>query len=271
MAAKDKQQQAADLLKLFKGDLEATLAAVRLADSKSKQKKSKKSFVAKDAPVIIDIKNITKQYKLGRQKVEALKGVSLKVQAGEFVALTGPSGSGKSTLLQLIGGLDRPSDGLVTVNNKNISKLSDRQLSIFRNQTIGFVFQFFYLQPFLKLQTNIEVPAMFARTKSKLRSPRAVELADAVGLTDRVKHLPKELSGGQMQRAAIARALQNEPKIILADEPTGNLDSVNSKAIIDLFEQVREQFGATIVVVTHDPAVAARADREIKLVDGVVA
>lgn len=253
-------------LALFDNDIDAAMAALRESATTSSIPKPKK--IINNNPVVVSVENLTKQYKLGRQKVEALKGVSLEIKEGEFVALTGASGSGKSTLLQLIGGLDKPSGGRLMVDGHDISRLSDRKLSLFRNRTVGFVFQFFYLQPFLSVKTNLEVPAMFARTKRSARGPRATELAEAVGLSDRLKHKPKELSGGQLQRAAIARALENSPKIILADEPTGNLDSVNGSAIIDLFEQVRRDYGTTIVVVTHDPKIAARADREISLKDG---
>lgn len=220
--------------------------------------------------IVIDLKDVTKLYKVGRQKITALAGVSLQVRQGEFVALTGASGSGKSTLLQLIGGLDKPSEGTVMVDGSDLKKMRDGKLSKFRNQTIGFVFQFFYLQPFLRVGTNLEVPAMFARTKRSVRRQTALKLAESVGISDRLAHLPRELSGGQMQRAAIARALLNHPKVLLADEPTGNLDSTNSQAIIELFEAVRKEFGTTIIIVTHDAAIAARADREICLKDGAV-
>ena len=220
--------------------------------------------------LLLSVQELTKSYKVGRQKVEALKGVSLDVYEGEFIALTGSSGSGKSTLLQLMGGLDKPTSGSVTVDGVVLTKMSDRKLSEFRGRTIGFVFQFFYLQPFLKLGRNLEVAGMFARSKRHDRKDRISELATAVSLADRVDHLPKELSGGQMQRAAIARALFNNPKIILADEPTGNLDSANSQAIIELFEKIRTEFGTTIVIVTHDKEIARRADREIQLRDGVI-
>lgn len=221
--------------------------------------------------VIIQLEDVKKEYKLGKQRLQALSGVSLQVRSGEFVALTGASGSGKSTLLQLIGGLDKPTEGEVIVAGVSLRKMRDGKLSEFRNRTIGFVFQFFYLQPFLRVSTNLEVPGMFARTKRSERREAAAKLAEAVGLSDRVHHLPRELSGGQMQRAAIARALLNRPKVLLADEPTGNLDSVNGAAIIELFETIRKDFGTTIIVVTHDPAIAARADREIRLRDGRIA
>jgi len=254
-------------LKLFGGDLDAAVAALRDATTTTYRKRTPKAT----GPVVVRTENLRKSYKVGKQHVEALQGVSLEIRQGEFVAFTGPSGSGKSTLLQLIGGLDKPSEGRVVVDEHDLTKLSDRALSSFRNKTIGFVFQFFYLQPFLNLETNLAMPAIFARTSRKERNTSASTLAEAVGLADRLKHLPKELSGGQMQRAAIARALLNKPKLILADEPTGNLDSVNGGAIVDLFEKVREEFGTTIVVVTHDPKVAARADREITLKDGRIA
>jgi ABC-type lipoprotein export system ATPase subunit len=254
------------ILEKYDGNLSKIIEALEKLHVSTKKKETQVA----SGPVVVKLENASKTYKIGREKVQALQGVSLEIHQGEYVALTGPSGSGKSTLLQLIGALDKPTDGLVIVNEQNISKLSDRKLSIFRNKTIGFVFQFFYLQPFLSVKTNLEVPAMFARTKRRLRQKTADELAEKVALTDRMAHLPNELSGGQMQRAAIARALMNNPKIILADEPTGNLDRKNAFAIMDLFDSVREQFGTTIIVVTHDNGLAASADREIRLQDGKV-
>lgn len=266
MAGKSAGSLEQQLLDKYDGDISKLLEVLeKLSVSGKKSKRSKAT-----GPTVIALTDVTKSYKVGRQKVEALHGVSLEIRQGEYVALTGPSGSGKSTLLQLVGALDKPTDGTVVVNDQNIAKLSDRKLAIFRNKTIGFVFQFFYLQPFLTLKTNLEVPSMFARTRRSQRQARADELAERVSLSDRLKHLPNELSGGQMQRAAIARALMNNPKIILADEPTGNLDRKNAFAIMDLFDTVREQFGTTIIVVTHDSGLAARADREIRLRDGKV-
>jgi ABC-type lipoprotein export system ATPase subunit len=254
-------------LKLFNNDLDAAVESLRLA-AKEAAKSTKKAVVPADAPVVVEAQAVTKTYKLGSERITALDNIDLTIQQGEFVAITGESGSGKSTLLQLIGGLDKPSDGKIIVDGHDIKKLSDRKLSIFRNRSIGFVFQFFYLQPFLNTQVNLEVPGMFARTSTDKRHKSSQELAEAVGLADRLRHLPKELSGGQMQRAAIARALLNRPKVLLADEPTGNLDQANSRAIIDLFEAVRKKYGTTVVIVTHDRNIAARADREISLRDG---
>lgn len=225
---------------------------------------------ASEAEFIIKIENVVKSYKVKDQVVVALNDLSLEIREGEFVVLNGPSGSGKSTLLQLLGGLDRPTSGNIMVDNINTSKLSDRMLSEFRARTIGFVFQSFYLQPFLRLAKNVEVPGMFAHLNRRERKKRVQELADLVGLSDRLQHFPKELSGGQIQRAAIIRALINQPKIILADEPTGNLDSQNGMAIIELLEDIRNKLGTTIIVATHDPVIAGRADRVITMKDGAI-
>lgn len=268
----DSQRQSIqDLLRSFEGDAAKAVYGLReyMANDRRKIMPAKQS-IRRSEEVIISVKNVKKSYKIGRQKVDAVSDVSLSIHKGEFIALTGASGSGKSTLLQLIGGLDKPTDGEITVDGTNLGKMNDRKLSKFRNETIGFVFQFFYLQPFLRVQKNIEVPAMFAGTKRSERQPLVEKISKSVGLSDRLAHLPKELSGGQMQRVAIARALLNNPKILLADEPTGNLDSSNSAAIIELFEKVRDEFGTTIIIVTHDPAIARRADREITLKDGKI-
>ncbi len=257
-------QQAKRFLASF-DNLESAIDTLRQAANETRKPRRKAT-----GPVLVAAEHLTKRYKVGKQHIEALQDVSIEIRQGEFVAFTGPSGSGKSTLLQLIGGLDKPSEGTVLIDGQDLTKLNDRALSTFRNKTIGFVFQFFYLQPFLNLKVNLTVPAIFARTNRKERGTAAEQLAESVGLADRLTHLPKEMSGGQMQRAAIARALLNKPKLILADEPTGNLDSTNGAAIVELFEKVRKEFGTTIVVVTHDPKVALRADREIVLKDGKV-
>lgn len=219
-------------------------------------------------PIAIRATNVIKKYKVGKQIIRAIDDVSVDIHEGEFVALVGPSGSGKSTLLHLLGGLDKPTSGEIVVGGKNVSSMNDRQLSKFRNQTIGFVFQSFYLQPFLTLRRNIEVASMPQRMGRAERKLRIESLARQVGLYDRLSHRPHELSGGQIQRAAIARALLNRPSIILADEPTGNLDSVNSRDIISLFQQIRGQYHTTIIIATHDNEIAAQADRVIALKDG---
>ncbi|HTH72426.1 MAG TPA: ABC transporter ATP-binding protein [Candidatus Pristimantibacillus sp.] len=258
-------RRAQTFLKAFDGDIEAAVAALQEAASGRPARAARRVATG---PVLVKAEHLSKTYKVGKQQVAALHDVSVEIREGEFVAFTGPSGSGKSTLLQLIGGLDKPSGGSIVIDGRDLTKLSDRKLSEFRGQAIGFVFQFFYLQPFLNLKTNLIVPGIFARSDRKARDAEAEKLAGAVGLGDRLMHLPKELSGGQMQRAAIARALLNKPKLILADEPTGNLDSANGQAIVELFEKVRNEFGTTVIVVTHDPKVAAHADREVVLKDG---
>lgn len=256
-------------LKAAQADLELVYKNLKVSDMSDLNFKTS-AWVKPDGEALIQVQDLSKIYKNGREKLIAVNRVNLEIWPGEIVALTGTSGSGKSTLLHMLGGLDKPSSGSIVVDGQEIAKLSDRKLSIFRNQTIGFVFQFFYMQPFLTLAENIAVPSLVRKMSVHARKERVFELAKQVGLADRLKHLPKELSGGQMQRAAIARALFNAPKIILADEPTGNLDSANSQAVIDLFKQIRRDFKTTIIIVTHDRALAAQADREIRMKDGEI-
>jgi putative ABC transport system ATP-binding protein len=260
-ASKD---QIKEFLKLF----DSPDSAIQALQSYHQPIKPTRRSGASRGAVILKVEQVTKQYRRGKQTVSALEGVSLEVHAGEFVALTGASGSGKSTLLQLMGGLDKPTLGRITIADTDVNELKDEALSEFRNRTVGFVFQFFYLQPFLSVAKNIEVPGMFAHNDRPSRLARIHELLDTVGLADQAQQLPKQLSGGQIQRAAVARALLNNPKILLADEPTGNLDSKNSAAIIELFKRIRRDFGTTIVIVTHNPDIAAQADTEIRLHDG---
>lgn len=222
-----------------------------------------------DTPAI-QLKYVSKTYRVGKQTLPVLKNISLTINRGEVVAITGASGSGKSTLLHIIGGLDRPTTGEVIVDGLNIAKLSDRKLSNFRNRTLGFVFQSFYLQPFLNLWQNIALAAAPRRTRWSVAAKRAKELANEMGLGEYLKHKPRELSGGQIQRAAIARALMNEPRVILADEPTGNLDSANSQSVITLLKSIRDKTGATVVIITHDDGIASQADRILTLRDGVL-
>lgn len=219
---------------------------------------------------LITTKSLTKRYRVGGHDLLATDNVSITINQGEFVAIIGESGSGKSTLLQLLGGLDKPTSGSVTIGGVDITNLSDGRLSKFRSQTIGFVFQSFYLQPFLTLRRNIEVAAMPSRMKRDTRRARTDRLAEQVGLADRLDYYPCQLSGGQIQRAAIARALFNKPPILLADEPTGNLDSQNSRGIIALFRQICDEWGTTVVVVTHSREVAMVADRVVTVKDGAI-
>jgi ABC-type lipoprotein export system ATPase subunit len=259
-------------LKRFNDDTDAAIAAIR-QHARAKRSFSASPRISASRPVgktLVSVRSLGKKYKVGRHTVQALTNVTCEVHEGEFLVITAPSGSGKSTLLQLMGGLDKPTNGSVTVDGVDLSSLSDSRLSEFRSHTIGFVFQFFYLQPFLSLERNLELPGIFAHTKRQERQARAKELAATVGIGDKLGYLPKELSGGQIQRAAIIRALLNSPKIILADEPTGNLDRANSVGIIDLFEQIRQTLGTAIVIATHDTAIAERADRVISLQDGAI-
>lgn len=265
---KEKRRLIRQILGYYKGNVEQAITDVNREYNLVMSSLRAKYVPPEGAKPILVVENLVRKYKNGKEKIAAVDDVSFKVYEKEIMALTGASGSGKSTLLHLIGGLDKPTSGKVIVDGTDIAKLSDGKLSKFRNQTVGFVFQFFYLQPFLSLAQNIGVPAMVRKGSAKARRERGLELAEAVGLKERMKHLPKELSGGQMQRAAIARALFNEPKILIADEPTGNLDSKNSMMILELFHKVREQFGTTIIIVTHDEKIARMADRRLVMSDG---
>ena len=255
-------------LRLFDRPTDAIQAIRNHLESAKLRALKKQNAPDANAPVVVSTRNLYRSYRIGKRPVDVLRDVSLDVRQGEFIALTGPSGSGKSTLLQIIGGLDKPTSGEVLIDNTDLAKFTDSELSQFRNQTIGFVFQFFYLQPFLNVRQNIEVPGMFVGSKRKARHASTEKVAKAVGLEDHLLHMPSELSGGQMQRVAIARALLNQPKILLADEPTGNLDSKTSEMMIDLFEKIRQEFNTTIIVVTHDNYIARQADREIRIIDG---
>jgi len=216
---------------------------------------------------VIRISQMIKDYDLGKIKVRALCGVDLNIRKGEFVAIMGPSGSGKSTLMHIIGCLDRPSYGDYFLDEQLVSALPKSELSQIRNKKIGFVFQSFNLLPHLNIQKNVELPLMYSGMSVRKRSQKAIEILASVGLEDRLRHKPSELSGGQRQRVAIARAIVNEPSILLADEPTGNLDSQSGGDILEIFNKLH-QAGNTVIMVTHDSAVAARADRVIRIMDG---
>jgi len=218
-------------------------------------------------PPHIRISSLRKTYKLGQQLVHALNGVDLAINAGEFVAVMGPSGSGKSTLLYMLGGLDRATEGTIEVGERSIAHLDEDALAHYRRSHIGFVFQSFNLIPTMTAQENVAYPTRFAGVSRMQRDERARELLDLVGLGDRLHHRPTELSGGQQQRVAIARALVNDPHIVLADEPTGNLDTTSGAEIMELLSRLNHQ-GRTVVIVTHDPRGAQYADRTVHLLDG---
>jgi len=216
---------------------------------------------------LIELKNVTRTYHLGDEVLNALDNVSFSVQAGEFIAITGPSGSGKSTLANIIGGLDRPTGGSVVVDGDDLSHVSDRKLSDYRNSHVGFVFQSFNLQGTQTALENVTLPLIFARMHAKERKARATECLQAVGLGDRLKHKPGQLSGGQRQRVAIARALATKPRIIIADEPTGNLDSARGEEIMHLLKELNKQ-GITLIIITHDMNIARQSGRTIQIKDG---
>ncbi len=221
------------------------------------------------ATAILDLRQIEKRYGTAQNPVPVLNGVSLRVDAGEYVAIVGPSGSGKSTLLNILGCLDRPTSGAYFLAGDDVARMDDKSLSRIRNTRIGFIFQSFHLVPHLTVVENVEMPLFYARVPKAARRKKAHELIERIGLSHRVKHLPNELSGGESQRTAIARALTTEPALLLADEPTGNLDTANSKAILELMRELHAT-GRTIVMITHDKEIAANAPRRIALRDGLV-
>lgn len=217
---------------------------------------------------IIKLENIQRQYKNGQLKVTALDNINLSIEEKDFVSIMGPSGSGKSTLLNIIGCLDRPTSGSYELAGQQVEKLSDNRLAEIRNEFIGFVFQSFHLLTDLDAQANVELPLIYRGVGSKQRRQRAEKALEAVGLAERRKHMPSQLSGGEQQRVAIARALVGEPAVILADEPTGALDSKTSKTIMQIFQRLNREQGLTIVQVTHEYKIACHSNRVVHLLDG---
>ena len=219
---------------------------------------------------LLSARSVTKSYTMGKRRLDVLRGVSLEVTRGEFVALRGASGAGKSTLLHLFGGLDSPNAGEIWFAGKNLAQASDGELTKLRNSKVGFIFQAYHLLPELDALENVCVPARLARVPAEVAAKRGQELLQRVGLGARLDHKPYELSGGEQQRVAIARALMNEPELILADEPTGNLDSHTGAEIVDLLVSLRAEKNTTLIIATHDASVAARAPKVIQLVDGQI-
>jgi putative ABC transport system ATP-binding protein len=219
---------------------------------------------------LVELRNVSKIYRLGEEEIRALDDVTLDIEEGEFISIIGPSGSGKSTLMHILGCLDSPSKGTIQLDGVMIEKASSRQLASIRNRKIGFVFQFFNLLPKLNVVQNVELPMIYSGVSGRERRQRALEALNMVDLVNRAKHRPSQLSGGQQQRVAIARALVNSPRIIFADEPTGNLDSHTGDAILSLFRKLSQE-GRTIILVTHDPEIAAVTPRRIEIRDGKIA
>ena len=217
---------------------------------------------------ILRVENLTKIYGKGENEVRALDDVSFSVNKGEFIAVIGPSGSGKSTLLHILGGVDRPTSGRVLMDGRDVYAQNEEQLAIFRRRQVGLIYQFYNLIPVLNVTENITLPVLM--DGQRVNSDRLKELITTLGLTDRENHLPNQLSGGQQQRVSIGRALMNAPAVVLADEPTGNLDSKNSKEIVDLLKISNEKYGQTLIVITHDESIALQADRIISIDDGKI-
>jgi len=230
----------------------------------------KLSQISLQQTIVMDVQNITKSLPLGQERIEILKGISFQVTHGEFLSIVGPSGSGKSTLLGIVAGLDNPSSGKLLIDGIDITRMREGQLAAVRNSKIGMVFQAFNLIPTLTAQENVEVPLYVGKHKG-LPSTRAKELLDLVGLSHRLRHRPNQLSGGEQQRVAIARALAADPALLIADEPTGNLDARNGEQVLKLMADLRAQTGKTFIIASHDPTVSTYADRVLHIIDGKIA
>ncbi|EID85144.1 ABC-type antimicrobial peptide transport system, ATPase component [Treponema sp. JC4] len=217
---------------------------------------------------VVRLENVVKTYFMGENQVHALQGVSFNIEQGEFISIMGPSGSGKSTCMNMIGCLDRPTSGIVEINGKLTAKMTEKELAALRSHTVGFIFQQYHLIPSMNVLENVMLPLKYQKVEKSERIERAKIALEAVGLTDRIKHRPHELSGGQKQRVAIARAMVTNPKILLADEPTGALDSETGNQVMELFRKINEESKTTVIIVTHDPRIGAATKRCIKILDG---
>lgn len=219
---------------------------------------------------IVRLDNVVKTYSMGESEVHALRGISFAIEQGEFLSIMGPSGSGKSTCMNMIGCLDRPTSGIVEINGKETAKMTEKELALLRNQTVGFVFQQYHLIASMNVLENVMLPLKYQKVEKSERVERAKQALEAVGLGERIKHRPHELSGGQKQRVAIARAMITKPKILLADEPTGALDSTTGKQVMEMFSKINQEQGTTVIIVTHDPGIGESTRRCIRILDGQI-
>lgn len=219
---------------------------------------------------VVRLENVVKTYSMGESEVHALRGISFAIEQGEFLSIMGPSGSGKSTCMNMIGCLDRPTSGIVEINGKETAKMTEKELALLRNQTVGFVFQQYHLIASMNVLENVMLPLKYQKVEKSERVERAKLALEAVGLGERIKHRPHELSGGQKQRVAIARAMITNPKILLADEPTGALDSTTGKQVMEMFSKINQEQGTTVIIVTHDPGIGESTRRCIRILDGQI-
>ena len=219
---------------------------------------------------VVSLQDVVRTYIMGDNEVRALRGVSFDISQGEFVSIMGPSGSGKSTCMNMIGCLDRPTSGIVKINGKETAKMSEKELSVLRNRTIGFVFQQYHLIPSMNVIENVMLPLKYQKVDHSIRQEKAMAALESVGLSERIHHRPHELSGGQKQRVAIARAMVTQPKILLADEPTGALDTETGKQVMEMFRKINKEQNTTIIIVTHDPRIGESTERCIRILDGQI-
>ena len=222
------------------------------------------------AEIVVHLDNVVKTYSMGESEVHALRGISFQIEQGEFLSIMGPSGSGKSTCMNMIGCLDRPTSGIVKINGRETATMNEKELAVLRNKTVGFVFQQYHLISAMNILENVMLPLKYQKVDRAVRLEKAKAALEAVGLGERIHHKPHELSGGQKQRVAIARAMVTEPKILLADEPTGALDTETGKQVMEMFRKINSEQNTTIIIVTHDPRIGASTERCIKILDGQI-